>query len=88
MKDEQAKELFTIIAVAYPNFLNDERKSYQAAEKARFWRKELLRLEYVGTKKRLEQYIRTNKYEPSISELLPVGNKQEIPYLDEKGVYE
>lgn len=69
MENEQAKELFTMIAVAYPNFLNDEKKSYEAADKAKFWRSQLMQMEYKSTKRNLERYIRSNPFEPKISDI-------------------
>lgn len=69
MTDEQAKELFTMITIAYPNFLNADNKTYSTNEKARFWRSELLAMEYNRTKGRLVGYIRSSPYEPKISDI-------------------
>jgi len=69
MTDEQAKELFTMITIAYPNFLNADNKIYSATEKASFWRSELLQMQYKQTKDRLTGYIRNSPYEPKISDI-------------------
>lgn len=69
MTDEQAKELFTMITIAYPSFLNADNKTYSTNEKARFWRSELLAMQYSRTKDRLVKYIRSSPYEPRISDV-------------------
>lgn len=81
MKDEQAKELFTMIVVAYPNFLNIENKSYTAKNKVDLWKEELLLMDYERTKKKIKQHIRTNPFEPKIADVYAV--KEKIKTIDE-----
>lgn len=69
MEKKEAKELLSMILVAYPNFLNDDKKAYTTKDKIAFWDNELSDMDYKGAKNRLRSYIRESPYEPKISDV-------------------
>lgn len=80
MEDKQAKEIFNMIAVAYPSFLKVEGKPYSLSDKVSLWKDQLLQMEYKGTYNRLQEYMQTSPYEPKISDIAsfkPAGLNQD-----------
>lgn len=69
MEAKEALELIQMIEAMYPSFMRGEPEVIKM--KIQIWKEELLKQDYYLTKKKLIDYIRTNKFEPTLSEIRP-----------------
>lgn len=83
MREQEAKEIISLIADYYPNFLPNDLE--EAKKKANSWKERITDWDYKETLANVNNHIDHSIYEPRIAEIRPV-EKSDIPYLNERDV--
>lgn len=88
MDKKQATEIIDLVVNCYPSFLKKKTEFDKPEVRLNVLMRKMLESDYHRTLEKVDNYIETNRFEPTISDLIPVKSHSDIPYLDEKGVYD
>lgn len=79
MVRDEVKQIFKMVASVYPNFIPADKES--AAEKLNTWTDLLADQSFVKVQTRVKNHLKTEKFPPTISEIIDHTPKEEENFL-------